>query len=58
MDSAFDISGFLKRRLTIPPFALTILTMNYVCVFNAGFYRPDHDPPRFISRVLMLFIDI
>jgi hypothetical protein len=44
----------LKGRLTIPPFALTILMMEYVCVTNAGFYRPDHDPPRSASRALII----
>ena len=60
----------LKGRLTIASFALTmvgrspatlverlpttLLTMGYVCIYNAGFYRPDHDPPRSLSRVLVV----
>jgi hypothetical protein len=29
--------------------------MGYVCVYNAGFYRPDHDPPRSITRAWLSF---
>jgi len=34
-----------KGTLTRDLFAFTIQNMMYACVHNAGFFRPDHDPP-------------
>jgi len=34
-----------QATLTLFLFALTIQNMNNAHIYNAGFFRPDHDPP-------------